>query len=199
MDEAKIKEKIKIAEQSVAEIQNSELKLKAFELVLTNLLQDDSDGKIKSVKQQKNRTIQFSRRSSSPGLKKEIKKTQLRFSEDQLTELKNFYDDFKPSGRESNIFILSSFLKEKMGQEEFHEGDVEYCYQQLINLRTVNKPPAMNIENIKQALSWLAAPSRKKQWLEIDETGVYKISAAGTLHFRDLEAQIQNAADENKT
>lgn len=199
MDESKIKEKIRIAEQSVAEIQNSDLKLKAFELVLTNLLQEDTIGKTVTSKQTKIKSIPTVRRSSSVGLKKETKKTQLKFSEVQLTELKNFYDSLKPSGRESNIFILSIFLKEKIGQEEFHEGDIEYCYQQLINLRTINKPPAMNLENIKQTLSWLAAPSRKKQWLDIDANGIFKISAAGTLHFRDLEPRTQNETHKNTT
>lgn len=198
MNKANIKEIIKTAEQSVADIQNSELKLKAFELVLANLLGNDSIGEIKPVRQAKARANQTIRRNSSSGLRKEVRKTSLRFSEKQLTELVSFYDSLKPSGRESNIFILSFFLKEKVGEEQFHEGDIEYCYQQLINLRTVNKPPAMNLENIKQVLSWLAAPSRKKQWLEIDGNGIYKVSAAGTLHFRDIEAQIQNATNKNK-
>lgn len=193
MDEKKIKEKIKIAEQSVSELQDSDLKIKAFELVLSNLLKDDSE-KISPNQQVKARVR--SRKKANASIKNQIKKTELKFTETQLAQLKSFYDKLKPSGRESNVFILSNFLKQKISKEEFHEGDIEYCYQQLINLRTVAKPPAMNIENIKQTLSWLVTPSRKKQWLEVDVNGDYKISAAGILRFRELEELNESGQEE---
>lgn len=195
MEEKTIKEKVKIAEESVGDIQDAGLKVKAFELVLQKLLQTDTVSGTSVVNQSKRKPKHTRKVGMVSKLKKEIKKTRLKFSEEQLVELKKFYDCFKPTGWESNIFILCIFLKEKINQETFHEGDVEYCYQQLINLRTTARPTAMSLDNIKQTLSWLAAPSRKKQWLEIGGDGIFRVSAAGIIHFKELETQ--NETEEN--
>jgi len=195
MEEKKIKEKIKLAELAVAEIQNQELKLKAFELVLSNLLQEGSGAQKSQQIKSKKHTSSQKRRSVSP--QKEIRKSQLKFTEEQLKDLKKFYDQFKPTGRELSIFTLANFLNFIMKQEKFHEGDIEYCYQQLLNLRTTSRPPIMNTDSIKQTLSWLVAPSRRKQWLESDDEEMYKISPGGILKYKDLEDEM-GAKNEEK-
>lgn len=194
----KLKEKIKSAEQSIADLKDPALRIKAFEVVLSHLLLQDRE-KIKPTRPsqlKKKKRLSAKARVSIPA---EPRKSQLKFNEEQLKELKNFYDKFAPSGREMCIFILVNFLRLQIKQEKFHEGDVEYCYQQLLNLRTAARPPAMDMLKIKQTLSWLVAPSRRKQWLEVDGEGIYKVSPNGILKFNDLEDEIQSEKHEEKT
>lgn len=193
MDEKQIKEKIKLAESSVSVLKDQSLKEKAFEIILSSLLHGTtvSDTGRKSI-----------RKVSAPRIKrqqgKEPKVTQLKFSETELEDLKKFYDKFIPSGSELCVFILANFLRVTLKKEEFHEGDVEYCYQQLLSLDTKSHPPAMNIDQIKRALSWLVAPTRKKLWLEVDEKSLYKVSPRGMMKFKDLDAGQKGKENETK-
>jgi len=190
-----LKEKVKIAEEIAIEVKDKEMSLKAFEIVMAKLLESEATNTKKHTVRKS--TLSTKKRVSNPNI--EIKKSQLKFFEDQLLELKSFYDQFNESGRELTAFVLANFLKQKAQMELFNEADIEYCYQQLINQRTTTKPPVMNLDNIKQVLSWLTTPSRKKQWLEGAEGGSYKISAAGILQFKDLEERSKNANNKTAT
>lgn len=194
MDEKQIKEKVKLAESSISELEDQSLKEKAFEVVLSNLLSGETTsgpGK-KGIKKVSILRIKRQQR-------KEPKVTQIKFSETELEDLKKFYNKFVPSGSELCVFVLANFLKATLKKEDFHEGDIEYCYQQLLSLDTKIHPPAMNIDQIKRALSWLVSPTRKKLWLEVDENGTYKVSPRGIMKFKDLDAEQKGKEDETKS
>lgn len=189
MDENQIKEKIKIAESSISDLKDQTLREKAFEVVLSSLLQG-----IKSFKttlgsgQKRSRKTSVVRAKRQPG--RELQKTQLKFNESQLEELKQFYDKFSPSGSELCVFVLANFLRLCLKKGNFHGGDMEYCYQQLLSLNTTTRPLAMNSNQIRRALSWLVAPTRRKLWLELDGNGIYQVSSNGILKFKDLEREL---------
>ena len=131
MDEKLIKEKIKLAETSVSALEDQTLKGKAFEVVLSALLQQSSTGKISSKSKDKVRSVRVKTKSVGKP-QKETRQSQLKLNENQLGELKEFYDKYKPTGSELCVFILANFLRLHLKMEEFHEGDVKYCYDQLL-------------------------------------------------------------------
>ena len=188
MDEKLIKEKIKLAETSVSALEDQTLKGKAFEVVLSALLQQSSTGKISSKSKDKVRSVRVKTKSVGKP-QKETRQSQLKLNENQLGELKEFYDKYKPTGSELCVFILANFLRLHLKMEEFHEGDVKYCYDQLLTLRTTSRPPGLNLNQIKRALSWLVSPTRRKLWLEVNN-GVYKVSPNGILKLKDLENEL---------
>ena len=197
MEDKNIIEKLKFAEESVSVLKNPALREKAFEVILTNLLKGDTKTETLS-RSSKRRKVSS---TSHVVLPKEVRKSQLSFSEAELNKLKDFYDKFRPSGREMSIFIIANFLRVEVKQSEFHEGDIEYCFQQLINLRTKTKLPTITnlAANIRQTLSWLTAPSRRKQWLQISEETIYGVSPVGIIKFNNLEDKLGSEKSEEQT
>lgn len=191
MDEKQIKEKIKLAETSVSALEDQSLKEKAFEVVLSTLLQQPGITKAPGQTIRKPAAVR-TKTISTKQPQRDVQRSQLKFDENQLETLKAFYDKFKPTGSELCVFILANFLRLLLKMEEFHEGDLQYCYQQLLNLRPVTSPPPMNLNQIRRTLSWLVAPSRRKQWLEMNQEGVCKVSSPGIIKFNALEIEHES-------
>ena len=190
MDEKLLKEKIKLAETSVSALEDRTLKEKAFGVVLSTLLQQSELAKASTQVAEKPRAGRIKGRSVRKP-QKELRQSQLKLDENQLEEFKKFYDKFKPTGSELCVFIIANFMRVQFNKEEFHEGDVKYCYDQLLTLRTVTQPPALNLNHIKRALSWLVSPTRRKLWLEVNNDGIYEVSSRGILKLKDLENGLE--------
>jgi hypothetical protein len=174
-------EKIKLAEEAVKTVSDPKLKEEAFKIVLSNLLSnahtsESGQGVERNTKQKKVRKS-TSRTAKPP---KPSFTTELKFTADNLNDLKTFLDSYKKSGEELTVFLMACFLKEKIGKETFNEADIKYVYDNALSLRLTNMP-AMRVEKISRALSWLVATSRKKMWLEENSAGVYKISPQGMI------------------
>jgi len=179
-----IQEKIRVAEESVKGLSpDSALREKAFELVLKSLLQKTtySGKKLPSAFAGKKKVS----RTKAKQKVSEKKESELKLDESELQKLKVFYNKFQPTGGERCVFVLANFLRLKLSKDGFHEGDVEYCYQKLLNLRTKNLPP-MTSTQIKRNLNWLVAPSRKKQWLLVNSEGLYEMSPEGIITFNGM-------------
>lgn len=181
-----LKDKIRQAEESVAGMQDEGLKRVAFETVLSSLLgQTNTQSGTGSSKTSQNKGLKKKKKTAttkdSTRQKTVDKASSLKLTVDQLKELKTFYDHKAPAGTEEVVFTLAAFVHENLKQEEFHPVDLHLLYQNLIPLKPTTKPPSMGIDEIKRAVRWLVAPSRKKKWLEDIGDGMYKISSQGLL------------------
>jgi hypothetical protein len=188
-----IKEKIKEAEAAVSDIQDPVLKKSAFETILSNLMKQDgfeeSTTKQKKTAKPKNKKNKIEK----SGREKIEKKSEIKLDETQLTKLKEFYEKKSPSSMEEVVFALAYFIDKDLGIKIFHEIDINVVYENLISMTPSKRPPALNLGQIKQALSWVAAPSRKKMWLRPTGTGLFEISPQGKLYM-----QYEAATPENK-
>jgi hypothetical protein len=105
----------------------------------------------------------------------------LELNMEQLKQLKTFYDQYAPDGTEAVVFTLAYFIHDVLGQKKFHAADIHIVYQNLLPLKPTTRPPAMAIDEIKRALRWLVAPSRRKQWIKDVDGGLCEISPQGML------------------
>ena len=178
-----LKEKIQQAENSVAGMQDENLKRIAFETVLASLLGNHRPESSSATTQRK--SVRKKRASGKTGEGKirlqQDRTSTVKLNVGQLEELKKFYDDKAPAGTEEVVFTLAYFIHENLKQEKFHAGDIHRIYQNLLPLKPTTKPPAMSIEEIKRAVRWLVAPSRRKQWLNDAGDGMFEISPQGML------------------
>lgn len=178
-----IKEKIRQAEASVSGMQDEGLKKIAFETVLASLLGSVHSAPTKNapVKKdpKKNKRTSSKKSDKTKTLQEKISTVELNI--EQLKQLKEFYDQHSPDGTESVVFTLAYFIHENLAQKQFHAADIHIVYQNLLSLKPVTRPPAMSIEEIKRAVRWLVAPSRKKQWIKDIGDGLYEISPQGML------------------
>ncbi|MDE2230340.1 MAG: hypothetical protein KGL11_15035 [Alphaproteobacteria bacterium] len=181
MNPDQIKEKIRLAEEAVADMKDSTLKRTAFETVLSKLLGDSDIGVSRAPSLRKREQRRSAPKSTRPKPISE-KTSSIKLDVGQLKALKEFYDCQVPEGTEGAVFALVAYLHEKLGTKKFHEADVLKLYQHLLPLKPVKKPPAMSASDIKRAMLWLVAPSRKKQWLERAENEMFQISSQGLLH-----------------
>lgn len=178
-----IKEKIRQAEESVSEMQDESLRKVAFETILSQLLGGGS-----SVSTPKSSPVKKEIKRKRPSIQRtdkvkvvQDKVSALELNMDQLKQLKEFYDTHAPDGTESVVFTLAYFLHENLSQKKFHAADIHVLYQNLLSLKPTTRPPAMSIDDIKRAIRWLVAPSRRKQWIKDAGDGLYEISPQGML------------------
>lgn len=180
-----IKEKIQQAEESVSNMRDEVLKKVAFETVLAQLL-GTTNGSSHSHSKKWTKNSENKKRSSSRNPQKtprtEQKTSVIELNVEQLKGLKEFYDKYAPDGTEAAVFTLAYFIHENLKQRQFHIADLQTIYQNLLPLKPITKPLSMSPEEIKRAVGWLVAPSRKKQWLKDAGNGLYEISPQGLLH-----------------
>lgn len=193
-----LRQKIRQAEESVSEMQDENLKRVAFETVLASLLGNHKAGSTSASSQKKSvRPKKSGSRSNGKPRAQQDKVSTLKLNIEQLKELKSFYDEMAPAGTEEVVFALAYFVHEKLKQTKFHAADVHVVYQNLLPLKPSTKPPAMSIEEIKRAMRWLVAPSRRKQWLNDAGDGMFEISPQGMLRVtyesKDASAQKDHA------
>lgn len=186
-DIEQLKEKIQKAEKSVAEMKDETLKKSAFELILSSLLGVESSQTVGNEAKLGSQTNKWVKRvkaagKKAPGQTREIKKSDISLTPEQLKQLKDYYESHKPEGEERSVFILACFLDEKLSKKQFHEGDINYIYQNLLPLKPSVRPPALDQERVKRSLVWLVSPSRRKMWLKANDDGTYEISSGGRLH-----------------
>ena len=182
MQNDEIKEAILVAQSVISEIEDKGLKEKAFEIVLTRLLEGDKDYLRRPKQTRKSVIVKKPMTETPPSV--------LKFGEEDLLSLKDYYDKVKQAddkiGSELIVLLLCGFLKEKLALDNVSVKDVEYSYKQLLSVGSLKRPPTLKIGDIKRAFGWLVAPSRKKMWLEAVADGRFSISAAGILQLRDL-------------
>lgn len=185
MTPEELKEKIQQAEESVSLMKDDGLKKIAFETMLSNLLSSISN----TIPVGKNISSSKVAKKKRSGIKKPdtsrtaiVEKTSsISLDVKQLQELKSFYDLHAPEGTEAVVFNLAYFIHENLKQKQFHAVDIHLIYQNLLSLKPIKRPPAMSLEEVKRAVRWLVAPSRKKQWLKDTGAGQYEVSPQGML------------------
>ena len=178
-----IKEKIRQAEESVSAMKDEVLRKVAFETILSQMLGGNSSSsqiKPKLVKKEVKNKRSSIQRTDKTKLSQD-KTSTLELNIDQLRQLKQFYDTHAPDGTESVVFTLAYFIHENLSQNKFHAADIHKIYQNLLPLKPTTRPPAMSIEEIKRAVRWLVAPSRRKQWIKDIGDNMYEISPQGML------------------
>ncbi len=181
-----IKAKIKEAEDCVSAMKDESLKKVAFETILSKLLSagkvecgvPGNAGKVKHTRSTKN----GGRKTATVGQAGQERKSDVVLDVDQLKKLKDYFDAAAPDGTENVVFTIAYFVDQTLGKKKFHEGDVNAVYKSLLSIRPIKRPPAMTVDQMKRALTWLVAPSRKKMWLKLTADGMFEISPQGTLH-----------------
>jgi hypothetical protein len=66
-----------------------------------------------------------------------------------------------------------------------HANDIAYLHRQLISQK-VKVVAVKDAAEWSRALSWLTAPSRKKEWLERRDSG-FVVSNSGLIQWNELE------------
>lgn len=181
-DPISIKEKIRQAEESVADMKDETLKKIAFETVLAQILSASSatpTSKNSNKKRDAKKKTSPKRSEKTKNVPEKVSSLDLNM--EQLKQLKEFYDAQVPDGTESVVFTLAYFIHENLSQKQFHVADIHVIYQNLLPLKPNTRPPAMSISEIKRAVRWLVAPSRRKQWIKDVGEGMYEISPQGML------------------
>lgn len=193
-----LKEKARIARDAVADLEEP-LKTEAFKIVLAQLLNSEAVAKSHLSLQPVRQTAGPSRlkpkvNAAGSKMAKSAKKavaipSTLKLGVETLKKLSKYCERFVISkqGTEQIAFILVNFLRENTDLEVVTAGDVAYLYRQLIALR-VKVPAVNNADHWTRALSWLTAPSRRKEWLEKSGEG-YVVSNAGLLRWHEFEAE----------
>lgn len=194
MNSEEIKDKVRRAEEGVSAMQDPALKKVAFATILSQLL----GGSGSTVQSKSGSTKKKAPKKSFPKRADKVKQSPdqvsaLELNVEQLKELKQFYDLQAPDGTESVVFTLAYFIHENLKQKRFCVADIHVVYQNLISLKPTTRPPAMSIDEIKRAVRWLVAPSRKKQWIKDSGAGMYEISPQGMLRMtyevKDLKSK----------
>ncbi len=181
MNPDELKERIRLAEEAVAGMTDENLKRIAFETLLTHSLggEQSSNTKKSSTRSSKKKSGAARPKSAKPTTEKKVSSIEL--DVEQLKSLKSYYDDHAPSGTEESVFTLAFFIHEVLKQKVFHEADVFGLYTSLMPLKPTQKPPVLTLDTVKRAMTWLVAPSRRKQWLKFVDGG-YEISSHGIHH-----------------
>lgn len=200
MDAEEIKAKIRVAEAAVAGMPDDALRKAAFETVLSKLLgglQSEEGVRTSKAAKPTNSKKRASATKSGKSSQRQEPESTLELNVENLQALKVFYDEHAPDGTEESVFTLAQFIHEKLGLKKFHEGDLLRVYQNLLSLKPTTKPPAMAYPELKRAVSWLMAPSRKKQWLRNTSDGQLEITSQGMLHMsygKKAQAKKQHAS-----
>jgi hypothetical protein len=161
-------------------------KMEAFKLILERLMSqgDASTEKGTAAKPKRKQRAGSSKASgSATAPRADRPKTTLALTVEQLKKLQTFYSRFIPKGGEVCAFIIANFVREELKKQAFSASDIEYCYRQLISMKSVVPP----IKDFYTALNWLTAPSRKKEWLHRDDQDHWSVSNAGLIAFNQLE------------
>jgi hypothetical protein len=183
-----IREKIKIAEDCVGDLQNDSLKQIAFKMVLSKILNFDNMDSNKKYDNSKAKSIS-PKIESSAGIESTIE-----LDPELLKELKEYYEDKAPKGNENSVFIIASFIDEKIKKASFTDDDIYNVYIALLPLKPKPKLPLLNQKQIGQILRNLLASSRKKMWLKRNKKGQYEISSQGRFQ---LSYEFENKSDKD--
>lgn len=194
--ETELAQAVKVAKEAVGDLEEP-LKTEAFKIILEKLI---SKGKkvtrpTRGPGQGKRSSRTKSQKRASSGRSPQTKvptQSSLDFDVDQLRSLKIYCQRFDLGGTEQTAFIISNFLRENTDLQNYSAADVEYCYRQLVAQKVKKLPVVNDTADWARALSWLAVPSRKKQWLQKRGEG-FVVSNAGLLRFNDLEVTGQTA------
>jgi hypothetical protein len=190
-------ELVRLARESVEDLEEP-LKTEGFKIVLQKLLSEQSAGSTKSpaprqrptkAKTGRVRTEARSARASRPT-------SSLHLDVGQLKALKGYSERFELQGTEQIAFILANFIREHTDLDVIKPEDIEYLYRQLVSQR-VKVTPVNDFSDWSRALNWLAAPSRRKEWLVRSGDG-HVVSNTGLLRFHELEEAATSKDSSNR-
>jgi len=172
-------------------------KMEAFKLILQRLISAQSadadalpTGARKSVAQggRRNPRSAPSRSQRTRGDSNAVAPTTtLELSVEELGALKSFFESHNPTGSEMCAFVIAAFLRVKKKMERCNVADIEYCYRQLISMKS--RVPV--VKNLEKALQWLTAPSRKKEWLRKVGEHQFELTNSGLIAINSLEKASQ--------
>jgi hypothetical protein len=175
---------VRAARDAVADL-DEPLKTEGFKILLEKLLSGD-------VEQGPVAEVRRSRRANTK-VKSAVRKvsrtsrptSSLRLDVSALKALKSYCERFELQGSEQIAFILANYAREHTDIEFVTAADIEYLYRQLVSQR-VKVSPVNDLSDWTRALNWLAAPSRRKEWLAKHQDG-HIVSNSGLLRFHELE------------
>lgn len=186
-DVERMVEALHVARDAVAGLDES-LRAEGFKIVLgkllsTNVAKDEHVAEVRRTRTASSRAKPVGRKDSRAS--RPISSLQLDVA--ALKSLKTYCERFELQGSEQIAFILANYAREHTTLEFVTAADIEYLYRQLVSQRV--KASAVNdLADWTRALNWLAAPSRRKEWLAKYQDG-HVVSNSGLLRFHELEEQ----------
>lgn len=187
-DPRQMAELVRKAREAVADLEEP-LKTEGFKILLEKLL----SGELKQGKRSASGpTRQAGARSKTSAAKHESRaarpKSTLQLDVAALKSLKTYSERFDLQGSEQIAFILANFAREHTDLEFVTAADIEWLYRQLVSQR-VKVAAISDLSDWTRALTWLAAPSRRKEWLMRSGEG-FIVSNSGLLRFHELEEAL---------
>jgi hypothetical protein len=191
-DLKRMTEAVRIANDAVADLEEP-LKTEGFKILLNKLLSSSPGGEVAAQsepgRQQGGKVAGKAKRAVG---RKESRAsrpaTSLQLGVAELKSLKAYCERFELQGSEQIAFVLANYAREHTDLEVVTAADIEYLYRQLVSQR-VKVSPVNDLSDWSRALNWLAAPSRRKEWLVKHKDG-HMVSNSGLLRFHEMEEQL---------
>lgn len=162
-----LKKARKLAEDAVADMPEGELKTKAFEVILNDLLS----------KRPRQKGKKRPRKPTRPPMKEEIPKIPI--TEEDIGSLKERIESLGKIAGNRAALEIANFLLQDKGVENFSPENLIDCYTLLKKARVPNIPPIANMPQLLRDVY-------NKGWFDKNDDGTYKISSLGH-HFLSKE------------
>lgn len=193
MESNRMAEHAKAARDAVAELEEP-LKSEAFKIILQQLLGGGHSASPSAGHRDAQPKAAAQRRKKSAGGKSEklaAGPSALNLDVQGIRALKLYCEGFDLNGTEQVAFVLANFAREHTDLEFVSAADIAYLHRLLISQK-VKVVAANKVSDWTRALSWLTAPSRRKEWLTKTGSG-YSVSNSGLLRWNELQEERQKA------
>ncbi len=193
MEPNRMAEHAKTARDAVAELEEP-FKSEAFKIILQQLVSGGHVAPPVASQRKAQPKAAASLRKKGAGGKKEraaAGPSALNLGVEDIKALKAYSEGFDLNGTEQVAFVLANFAREHTELESVAAADIAYLHRLLISQK-VKVVAANKVSDWTRALSWLTAPSRRKEWLTKTGNG-YSVSNSGLLRWNELQEEREKA------
>jgi len=165
-----LKKARKLAEDAVADMPEGELKTKAFEVILNNLLKSFAQEGLASKGAKPFRKRKKTRKKCD---QPEKQPSELKLNKDEFSLLKTRVEVLGKTSGLRAFLEIANWLHAEKGIENFWPQDLIHCYNMLRKAKLTNIPP------LKHPEQTIRDTKNKCGWFDRNDDGTYEISPVG--------------------
>lgn len=199
MEPNRMAEHAKAAREAVKDLEEP-LKSEAFKIILQQLITGGGQATPAAANPRttQRKAAEPRRKKSSAGKKEKPASgpSTLNLGVEEIKTLKAYCEGFDLNGTEQVAFVLANFAREHTKLESVSAADVAYLHRLLISQK-VRVVAANKVSDWTRALSWLTAPSRRKEWLTKTGNG-YTVSNSGLLRWNELQDEREKVGKQKE-